>query len=99
MLRNALLLDAKGNPIHQDYKVLSDDWDEIKDWSSKVYMPYDVSPTGKFDRPLSTMHSAMIGRITVTRFAYGIPVNIRDWSQDAGNAVVLTTIGAPRGTG
>lgn len=93
MLRNALLLDAEGNPIYQDHKVLSDDWDEIKDWSSKVYMPYDVSPTGKFDRPLSTMHSAMIGRITVTRFAYGIPVNIRDWSRDAGNAVVLTTIG------
>ncbi|WP_225137806.1 hypothetical protein [Bradyrhizobium yuanmingense] len=38
------------------------------------------------------MHSAQIGRITVTRFAYGIPVNIKE-SQDAGHAVVLTTIG------
>ena len=69
------------------------DWDEIGAWSSRVYMPYAVSPTGKALRPRSTMHSAMVGRITVTRFAYGIPVHIQDWSQEAGNAVVLTTIG------
>lgn len=93
MLREALLFDARGNPIRQNHKVLSDDWDEIRDWSNKVYMPYRVSPTGKLARPDSTMHSAQIGRITVTRFAYGIPVNIKDWSQEAGNAVVLTTIG------
>ena len=93
MLRNALVLDANGMPIQQDHKVLSNDWDEIKVWSSKVYMPYDVTPIGTFIKPNSTMHSARIGRITVTRFAYGIPVNITDWSQDAGNAVVLTTIG------
>lgn len=93
MLKEALLFDAKGNPIRQRHKVFSNDWDEIRDWSSKVYMPYRVSPTGNVGKPDSTMHSAMIGRITVTRFAYGIPVNIKDWSQDAGNAVVLTTIG------
>ena len=93
MLREALLFDSRGNPIRQKHKVLSNDWDEIRDWSSKVYMPYQVSPTGKVALPDSTMHSAMIGRITVTRFAYGIPVNIKEWSQDAGNAVVLTTIG------
>ena len=39
------------------------------------------------------MHSAMVGRIVVTCFASGIPVGIRDGSQDTGNAVVLTTIG------
>ncbi len=92
MLREALLFDAAGNPIRQHHKVFSRDWDEIRDWSTKVYMPYNVAPTGGVMKPSSTMHSAMVGRITVTRFAYGIPVNIRDWSQDAGNAVVLTTI-------
>lgn len=93
MLENALLYDAKGQPIRQDHRVASQDWDEIKDWSSKVYMPYDVSPTGQVGRPDSTMRSAKVGRITVTRFAYGIPVNIKDWDMDAGNAVVLTTVG------
>ncbi|GGB39258.1 AraC family transcriptional regulator [Tistrella bauzanensis] len=93
MLRDALLYDALGKPIPQRHKVLSTDWDEIRDWSSRVYMPYRVSPTGSVIRPRSTMHSAMVGRITVTRFAYGIPVNVTDWAQDAGNAVVLTTIG------
>jgi AraC-like DNA-binding protein len=29
----------------------------------------------------------------MTRFAYGIPVNIKDWDMDSGNAVVLTTVG------
>ncbi|WP_427025631.1 AraC family transcriptional regulator [Aureimonas ureilytica] len=93
MLREALLFDARGRAIQQHHKVFSRDWDEIGDWSRRVYMPYAVSPTGRAAQPRSTMHSAMVGRITVTRFAYGIPVHIRDWSQDAGNAVVLTTIG------
>lgn len=93
MLGTALLYDMHGNPIRQSHKVFSNDWEEIREWSSKVYMPYHVSPTGRVTDPKSTMHSAKVGRITVTRFAYGIPVNIRDWSQDAGNAVILTTIG------
>ncbi|OQP87652.1 AraC family transcriptional regulator [Rhizobium rhizosphaerae] len=93
MLRDALLYDAAGRPIKQHHKVLSEDWDEIRAWSNEVYMPYHVAPTGKAAKPNSTMHSAQIGRIIVTRFGYGIPVDIKDWSQDAGNAVVLTTIG------
>ncbi|SES41486.1 hypothetical protein [Rhizobium sp. NFR03] len=56
---------------------MSDDWDEIKDWSTKVYVPYEVTLIVRFDRPVSTMHSAKIGRITVKRFAYGIPVTIQ----------------------
>ena len=93
MLDKALLVDARGHPITQHHKVFSDAWDEIKAWSSKVYMPYDVSPIGQQIAPASTMHSAKIGEITVTRFAYGIPVHIKDWDQDAGNVFVATTIG------
>jgi AraC-like DNA-binding protein len=95
MLKDVLILDAQGNPIPQDHKTFSKDWDEIRAWSDSVYMPYRVSPIQKGDLPTSTMHSLNIGRITVTRFAYGIPVNICDWDQDYGNALVLTTI---RGT-
>ncbi len=93
MLENVLLYDAQGRPIRQEHRVASQDWDEIKDWSKRVYMPYEVSPTGKVGPPASTMRSTLVGRITVTRFAYGIPVRIRDWDMDSGNAVVLTTVG------
>ncbi len=61
MLREALLFDAAGNPIRQHHKVFSRDWDEIRDWSTKVYMPYNVAPTGGVMKPSSTMHSAMVG--------------------------------------
>ncbi|WP_245495148.1 AraC family transcriptional regulator [Agrobacterium cavarae] len=93
MLESALLYDAQGRPIRQEHKVASHDWDEIKDWSKGVYMPYEVSPIGAASSPDSTMRSAKVGRITMTRFAYGIPVNIKDWDMDSGNAVVLTTVG------
>ena len=93
MLERALLVDAQGRPIAQHHKVFSNAWDEIKAWSSEVYMPYDVAPIGRHIAPASTMHSAKIGSITATRFAYGIPVHIKDWDQDAGNAFVATTIG------
>ena len=96
MLKDALIYDARGNPIRQHHKVNSRDWDEIRDWSNRVYMPYRVAPTGMAATPDSTMHSARVGRIIVTRFAYGIPVRVQDWSEDAGNAVVLTTIAADR---
>lgn len=93
MLEKALLVDAQGRPIPQHHKVFSDAWDEIAAWSSKVYMPYHVAPIGRQIAPASTMHSAKIGAITATRFAYGIPVHIKDWDQDAGNVFVATTIG------
>jgi AraC-like DNA-binding protein len=93
MLDKALLVDASGQPIAQHHKVFSSAWDEIKAWSSKVYMPYDVSPIGKQIAPAATMHSAQVGATTATRFKYGIPVHIKDWDQDAGNAFIATTIG------
>ena len=64
MLERALLVDAQGRPIAQHHKVFSNAWDEIKAWSSEVYMPYDVAPIGRHIAPASTMHSAKIGSIT-----------------------------------
>ncbi|QLF93941.1 AraC family transcriptional regulator [Pseudomonas sp. ABC1] len=92
-LEHALLVDSHGRPITQHHRTFSTEWDEIRDWSDKVYMPYQVSPIGRHIHPRSTMHSSNIGAITLTRFAYGVPVTIRDWSMDAGNAILLTTIG------
>ena len=69
-----------------------DDWDEIKQWSDQVYMPYVVRPVGRALTPASSMFSAKIADITVTRFCYGIPVTIGEFAPEAGNTIVLTTI-------
>ncbi|BAH52992.1 AraC family transcriptional regulator [Rhodococcus opacus] len=70
----------------------SSDWDEIRAWSDQVYMPYRVRASGRLLQPQSSMFSASIGDITLTRFRYGIPVTVDDISADAGNILVLTTI-------
>jgi len=91
-LRQALLFDPKGDPIRQDHKVLSTTGTRSATGRTRSICHTAYPPRASWPAPDSTMHSAQIGRITVTRFAYGIPVNIKE-SQDAGHAVVLTTIG------
>ncbi|USC14021.1 AraC family transcriptional regulator [Rhodococcus sp. 11-3] len=71
---------------------VSTDWDEIRAWSDQVYMPYRVRPSGRLLRPRSSMFSAAIGDIVLTRFRYGIPVTVDQLSAEAGNILVLTTI-------
>ncbi|WP_416061535.1 AraC family transcriptional regulator [Rhodococcus indonesiensis] len=71
---------------------VSTDWDEIRAWSDRVYMPYRVRPSGRLLHPRSSMFSASIGEIVLTRFRYGIPVTVDRLSAEAGNILVLTTI-------
>ncbi|MDM7487576.1 AraC family transcriptional regulator [Rhodococcus sp. CSLK01-03] len=71
---------------------VSTDWDEIRAWSDRVYMPYRVRPSGRLLHPRSSMFSASIGDIVLTRFRYGIPVTVDRLSAEAGNILVLTTI-------
>ncbi|EME62335.1 AraC family transcriptional regulator [Rhodococcus ruber BKS 20-38] len=71
---------------------VSTDWDEIRVWSDRVYMPYRVRPSGRLLHPRSSMFSASIGDIVLTRFRYGIPVTVDRLSAEAGNILVLTTI-------
>ncbi|QBJ95441.1 AraC family transcriptional regulator [Rhodococcus sp. ABRD24] len=68
------------------------DWDEIKQWSDTVYMPYEVRPVGRSLAPASSMFSAKIGEMTLTRFCYGVPVTIGEFAPEAGNILVLTTL-------
>lgn len=55
-------------------------------------MPYRVSPLGKARTPDSVLDATRIGHFTLSRFKYGIPVNIRDFSPEAGMGMVLTTL-------
>lgn len=68
------------------------DWDEIKQWSDSVYMPYEVRPVGRSLAPSSSMFSTKIGDMTLTRFSYGIPVALGEFEPEAGNVLVLTTL-------
>lgn len=92
LLEHALLTDVCGKPISQHHKSFSTEWDEISDWSDRVYMPYRVFPIGHGTKPHATMHSSRIGELTLTRFAYGVAVSSDGFSPEAGNALLLTTI-------
>lgn len=91
-INQVLLMDAQGNPTDKHLLVASSDWDAIRTYSSEVYMPYTVSPLGKQIKPKSVLRAAGIGGFTLSRFNYGIGVNIRDFSPEAGTGMVLTTI-------
>ncbi|MBE0589057.1 MAG: hypothetical protein IH617_13555, partial [Hydrogenophaga sp.] len=91
-IRNVLVHDASGRPSTNHRLVASSEWDDIRQWSDKVYMPYDVMPIGKARRPDSVLDATRIGHFTLSRFKYGIPVNIKDFSPEAGTGMVLTTL-------
>lgn len=91
-INKVLLLDAQGNPTDRHLLVDSTEWDAIRIFSSEVYMPYTVAPLGKQIKPKSVLRAAGIGGFTLSRFNYGIGVNIRDFSPEAGTGMVLTTI-------
>jgi len=55
-------------------------------------MPFRVIPLVRHSRPDAVMHSAEVGRLTVTRFSYGVPVRLDRFDADAGKVLVLTTI-------
>lgn len=96
-IRDVLVHDAHGRPSTRHRLVASSEWDDIRQWSDQVYMPYTVTPLGKARRPDSVLDATRIGHFTLSRFKYGIPVNIKDFSPEAGTGMVLTTLrGAAR---
>ncbi|OTG87641.1 hypothetical protein B9T31_03845 [Acinetobacter sp. ANC 4558] len=70
----------------------SQDWDSIKRWSDQVYLPFKVRPIGQIHDPTAYMARINIGKLLLTRFTYGIPVNIYNFSENASNVLLLTTI-------
>jgi AraC-like DNA-binding protein len=70
----------------------SSDWDEVNEFCRRVYMPYRVRTSGRLIRPNATLQRAEVARIKVTRFAYGVPVQLDRFDPEAGNILVLTTL-------
>ncbi|WP_198552273.1 AraC family transcriptional regulator [Macromonas nakdongensis] len=91
-IRHVLVRDHLGQPSARHRLVASRDWDDIRQWSDRVYMPYRVTPLGKSRTPDSVLDACRIGHFTLSRFKYGIPVNIRDFSSETGTGMVLTTL-------
>jgi AraC-like DNA-binding protein len=91
-LRNALILDAQGNRTDRHQLVISNDFDEIRAWSDQVYMPYDVRAARKAIEPRSSLHAVSIGSMVLSRFSYGIPVHLSEFSMGPGMGMALTTI-------
>ncbi|MTH34293.1 helix-turn-helix domain-containing protein [Paracoccus limosus] len=92
MLDRALLTDGQGRPIRQSGPTSSRDWDEVQAFCRKVYMPYRVRPGAPRLLPAATMRMAQIGRITLTRFSYGVPIHLDRFDPEAGNILVLNTL-------
>lgn len=92
MLESALQLDASGFLMPPNHRTSSKDWDEVQAFCRDAYMPYIVTPIGKIMRPDATMYSANIGRITATRFSYGVPIHLDKFDPAAGKILVLTTL-------
>lgn len=93
ILRNVLVTDARGEATTRHRLVASSQWDEIRQWSDRVYMPYQVLPVGPARPPDSVLDAMQIGHFTLSRFRYGIPVHLRDFAPEAGMGMVLTTVG------
>ena len=91
-LDNALLLDAYGRPITKHCKTSSNDWEEVQDFANRFYMPYEVTPIGKNLQPNSIMYATNINRIVVTRFSYGVPIQLNKFDPAQGKIIVLTTL-------
>lgn len=92
MIRRVLVTDAQGQPSERHRLVASRDWDDIRQWSDRIYMPYNVTPIGRARTPDSVLDATRVGHFTLSRFKYGIPVNIKDFSPESGTGMVLTTL-------
>lgn len=91
-LHNVLITDANGQPCTRRRLVASSDWDEVQHWCRQVYMPYEAAPTDSARKLDAVLDAIRIGHFTLSRFSYGIPVHLTQFSASAGTGMVLTTL-------
>lgn len=91
-IHNVLITDAQGAASTRHRLVASSDWDEVQHWCRQVYMPYEAVPAERARAPESVLDAIRIGSMTLSRFSYGIPVHLTQFSASAGTGMVLTTL-------
>jgi len=90
-LQNALVVDASGATTDRNELIVSRDFDELREWTNQVYMPYTVHPGAAHD-PDSALYAVSIGSMILSRFHYGMPVHLDEFSRGPGMGMALTTI-------
>lgn len=80
------------NSLFQKQMNFENDWGLIQNWSDQVYLPFQVRPTGEIHDPTAYMSRINIGQFILTRFTYGIPVEIYNFSENCSRVLLLTTI-------
>ncbi|QID19444.1 AraC family transcriptional regulator [Nitrogeniibacter mangrovi] len=90
-LQSALVVDAAGAATDRHELILTRDFDELRAWTNQVYMPYTVTP-GPCHHPDSALYAVTIGSMILSRFHYGIPVHLNEFSRGPGMGMALTTI-------
>lgn len=93
MLESALLLDGQGRRTLRHLVAKSNAWSDVEQWTDRFYMPIRATPTASWKEPRSEIWSAQVGRVSVTRFTYGIPIRVQ--SDGIGDPTILTNV---RGT-
>lgn len=80
------------NSVFQKQMSFEKDWGMIQNWSDQVYLPFQVRPTGDIYHPTAYMSRINISQFILTRFTYGIPVEISNFSENCSRVLLLTTI-------
>lgn len=92
MLTSALLYDAQGEPLLVGKLTGSRDWAEVNAFCHKVYMPLATRPLVKGADPDATLRTLEVGRITFSRFCFGVSTRAEDFDPGSGNIIVVNTL-------
>mgnify|MGYP001586828426 CR=1 FL=1 len=92
MLETALITDCRGETLLRGRLTASRDWSEVNAFCHRAYMPLSTRPLARGSAPDATLRMLRIGRITVSRFGFGVPTRADDFDASAGNVIVVNTI-------
>lgn len=91
-LESSLITTPDGQPTARHHLLTSRDWDEIRHWTDRVYLPFKVQPIGKVATPDSGLYAAQVGGFTLSRFAYGVPMRASEFDRRSDIGLVLTGV-------
>lgn len=92
MFEDALLYDSHGRPIRARHCVHTRDWEEIREFCHRAYVPCRISPAARHARPDAALQAFAIGRLTVSWMSFGTAVRADRFERSAEKILVSTTI-------
>ncbi|ATN36873.1 AraC family transcriptional regulator (plasmid) [Rhizobium sp. ACO-34A] len=92
MLESALTQDQQGRPLLAGQLTSSREWSDVNSFCHRAYMPLVTRPLNRGDDPNATLRKLLIGRITFSRFCFGVPTRVDEFDPAAGNILVVNTL-------